>query len=390
MPSRVAVLGAGGVMGGDIVETLLDLVPGVSIVAADLDEARVRRTLEGWIDDLAGVEAVDVTDSHKTASLCADADVVVNAVGPCYELGEPVLQAAIEAGTDLVDLCDDYDATRELLDTYDEPARRAGVTAVLGMGASPGVSNVLARRAIDRLDVVDRVLIGVTRSIGAEAGAAIPYHLLHSWLGDVPVHHDGVRVDGQGLRTGAEVLEFPRPFGKVPVYHFGHPETITLPEVIDSPAVSVSCKGNFLPEAFRESLLSMEDLGLTAEHELTVDGHQLRPLDVAAAHLEYVGMQALSEAEPPPSGGAIVVEVAGEEAGTDTTYRASGTATMREATSWSAALGATFLLEGDIDRPGVWAPEAVVPPDRFVRTLLDETGFDLWEGQMTLTTREDG
>lgn len=378
---HVVVLGGAGVMGSYVVEHLAAAGEASRIVAADADAERAAeiRPDDGAVEPAA----VDVTDHDGLVDLLADADVAVNCVGPFYEFAPGVVEAAIDAGTDLVDICDDYDVTETLLDEFDADAATAGVTVVVGCGASPGMTNVLARRGADRLDSVEEVRIRVTRGAGAEAGAAIPYHVFHSWLGAIPTYEGGERGTASALQDGEEVTTFPDPFGQVPTYHFGHPETVTLPRVLD--ADTVTTKGNLLPGLVRETLLDFQSLGLVDETPLDVQGTEIRPLDFAAAHLERLGdMLAAAGGDDVPVGGAVVVEVVGTADGRPTTHRYEGTATMREATGAAAAVGTTLVADGRIDAPGVNPPEACVPPEAFIDRLLAEPEFELWEG----TTRK--
>ncbi|MFN3591658.1 MAG: hypothetical protein ACK4TG_05680, partial [Thermaurantiacus sp.] len=66
------------------------------------------------------------------------------------------VRAAIEAGVPYVSLCDDYDAAQAVLE-LDLLAKEKGVTVITGLGWTPGLSNVLARRAADQLDEVDEI-----------------------------------------------------------------------------------------------------------------------------------------------------------------------------------------------------------------------------------------
>lgn len=372
----VVVLGGAGAMGSYSVEWLAEATGIDRLVAADANPDGASAVAEL---PSAGFEPVDVTDHAALVALLEDFDVAVNCVGPFYRFAQPVVDGAIEAGTSLVDICDDYDVTEALLADHDAAARDAGVTVLLGMGASPGITNVLARRGADRLDDVDRIDVRVTRGAGEATGPAIPYHVFNSWLGGVPTYRDGGSDTVQALRDGAEVTTFPEPFGPVTTYHFGHPETVTLPRTIEG-VDNVSCKGALLPEAVREALLGFQELGLTDTTPLSIDGHDVRPLDVAAAQLERLSGLVGAGADDVPEGGAVVVEVTGVRDGRDRVERFAGTARMREATGAAAAMGATLVGDGTIDAPGVQPPEACVPVDTFVDAMLDEPGFSLWEG----------
>lgn len=375
---QAVVLGGAGVMGSFVVEHLAHSGSFDLVVAADADDENAE-TIESLHSDVV-FRPVDITNQETLEATLDGADIAINCVGPFYRFAEPVLEAAIEVGVDLVDICDDYDVTERLIDAYHDQAVSAGITTVVGMGASPGITNVLARKGADRLSSVDTIRIFVTRGAGEAAGSAIPYHVFHSWLGQVPTFRAREFGTAQALQDGEEVATFPEPFGDVPVYYFGHPETLTLSRFVDGVS-EVSCKGTLLPDMFRETLLAIESLGLTDDTPIELDGRAVRPVDFSASYLETLGDRfGDALAASTPTGGAIVVEIAGDRDGRPTMHRFAGTARMREATGAAASVGAQLVVGGLVDGPGVRPPEACVPPDPFIEQLLAEPGFDLWEG----------
>ena len=48
--------------------------------------------------------------------------------------------------------------TRRLMNMHDQVSA-AGITAILGMGGSPGITNVLARAAVDKLQRVESIRV---------------------------------------------------------------------------------------------------------------------------------------------------------------------------------------------------------------------------------------
>jgi len=74
----------------------------------------------------------------------------------------------------------------------DEKAKRAGVSALIGMGSSPGVANVLVRFCTDSLlDQVESVDIYHAHGGEKIEGAAVVKHRIHSMKMDIPVFLDG-------------------------------------------------------------------------------------------------------------------------------------------------------------------------------------------------------
>lgn len=378
---KVVILGGAGVEGSYAVECLSEMETFSEVIIADAAETRAKELSEGR--EKVEYKKVDATDKGSLSNVLDGADVAVNCIGPFYEFAPLVLEASIDVGVDIVDICDDYDITRKLIEEYNKDAEKAGVTCIIGLGSSPGLTNIVARLASDQLTKVEDINIYVTRGLGEESGGAIPYHMFHSWLGKVPVYKDGGYKRVQGLVDGKEYVNFPEPFGQTPVYYFGHPETITLPRYIGG-VENVACRGIFFPKEFRDALLQVKSLGFLSEEPIKIEGRKITPLDFSAHYLDSLGERIKKESGDVPTGGAIMVEVSGEENGKPKTYRYEGTALMKEGTATPVSIGAQMLAKGGVDSPGVKGPEACIEPEEFIKRIQGEEGLgDIW-----LTVRE--
>ena len=144
---RVVVLGAGGGMGAAVARHLAALDEIDELVLADLGHDASHATVSTILEATGSVSSTtcDILDSASIHQLLDPADMVVNCSGPFFRLGIPALSAAIATTTHYLDICDDPDPTVEML-ALDSAAKHAGVSAVIGMGASPGLSNLLAVR----------------------------------------------------------------------------------------------------------------------------------------------------------------------------------------------------------------------------------------------------
>ena len=105
----------------------------------------------------------------------------------------------IDAGIDYVDVWDDVSVVDEIF-SKDKAAKDAGITAVIGLGFSPGVTNLMAALAVSQmLDETDAVDIYHTHGGEPEEGAGVIGHRFHCMSVDCP-HVPGRRVeDGQVL-----------------------------------------------------------------------------------------------------------------------------------------------------------------------------------------------
>lgn len=199
------------------------------LVVADLDGTAAAAAAASYGAKARGA-AVDVRDPAALARLFAGASAVLNTVGPFFRLGPPVLRAAIAAGVHYLDINDDWESTEAML-AMDTDARAAGVTAVIGMGASPGISNLLACMALGELDEVDEVIAGfdldaaMPETRGAKPAAAT-LHGLHQLTGTIRVFEDGRFTDARPMRR----VEFDYPgLGPRVGWTMGHPEAVTFP-----------------------------------------------------------------------------------------------------------------------------------------------------------------
>jgi lysine 6-dehydrogenase len=243
---RVVVVGGAGAMGAVAVTELAAYPEITELVIADRNERaahevadRARQRAHTGLR----VEPVrlDLDQPEDLKLLLDGAHVCVNTAGPFYRYGTVVLQAAIEAGTNYADICDDWEPTEEMLSLTDQ-ARAAGVTAIVGMGASPGALNLLAALATARLDTVDQLHVAwpIDVPVGENAEAdpdeslvdahgepsAAAVHWMQQISGTIRVFKDGRFEDLEPLQP--VTLDYPG-FGTGTAYTVGHPEPITLP-----------------------------------------------------------------------------------------------------------------------------------------------------------------
>ena len=378
---KAVVFGGAGIEGSWAVHCLAQTDVINEIVVADIDKTRGEQIQQ--TDEKIHFQYVDVKEKTSIFRALDDADVAVNCVGPFYKYAEPIMQAVINKGVNYVDICDDYDTTQILLDEYHRRAKEAGNTCIVGLGASPGLTNIMAKYGSEQLDRTNDISVFVTRGLTEEAGGAIPYHMMHCWLGEVPVFKNGQFTKARGLIDGQEIVTFPEPFGQGSVYYFGHPETVTLPRYIFG-LQNACCKGTFFPDQFRQLLLQVESLGLISEEPVMVNGVEVSPVDFLASFLPTLGKRVATSGLNIPKGGAVMVRVQGEKNGEPRTLFYEGSANMKQGTATPAAIGAEMLARGEIETPGVYAPEGCIPAKEFLNRIRGRDGF----GDVYLSVKE--
>jgi saccharopine dehydrogenase (NAD+, L-lysine-forming) len=364
---RVVVLGGGGGIGRVAAATLATTDDASEIVVADLDLVAANRTVADIDDPRARAAEVDVSAPASLASLLDGAALVVNCVGPFYRFGAPVLEAAIAAGVDHLDVCDDLDATRALL-ALDDRAKAAGVRSLVGMGNSPGLANVFVKLCDEWfLDEVHEVEIMHIHGGEPDEGPAVLKHRIHAMTSDVPLFVDGEMVAVRMLEDSGAAFVHDEDFtnvGTYPVFPYPHPETITLPESF--PTVrKASNLGVVFPLSYFEMTQALVRAGMAAEDMVSVGGTEVAPIDVMVALLRRERPRLLAEAGISGPAGCLRVVVGGVKDGEAHTYVCSlhsSTEGAGEGTGIPAGLAAVLALRGQLDGgPGVHAPEAIVP-----------------------------
>lgn len=289
--------------------------------------------------------------------LIAGAALTVNLAGPYYRTGTAVLEACVDAGCDYLDICDDADATLAML-AMDEAVRAAGVRALVGMGSSPGVTNVLVRAARDWLGDADEVALAWVVDAADVNDAA----LQHFWHSFAPIDPDGRRQpvpawDELRLRT----VDFPAPLGEQMVIELSHPEPITIPRFLE--IETVRNFGSIVPQDSLVVNWSLARLGAaTAEERLAVDGSEV-PVPALALDLykRYLATRDPTEY----LGGGLVVDVWSGEEGVR--FASADKLSMEESTGVPAAAGTLLMLDGGPEEAGVFAPECLDPAEFFPR-----------------------
>lgn len=324
--------------------------------------------------------AVDVLNHDALVRLMRGHDVVCNLAGPNFQNAVAIARAAIGARVSLVDVSDDWAATLELLDLHAE-AERAGITVVVGLGASPGITNVLARYGADKLDRVEEVRTSWIMRASDMGGIALSKHLLYSNAHRAFVFEEGAMREVRPFVDGKEIIEYPV-LGPVEVMHIGHPEPFTLSRYIEGVRYADD-KATFLPVEVNDMIV---ELGRVARsgHPVMVDGQAVDPMAFAAGYLH----QTCARMTGIPQTGALRTEVRGELAGRPVrlVYAAAGRITI--GTGIPVSIGAMLLAIGKINRRGVWPPEACIEPEWFL-SAIDQRHLGEIEERVLDWERED-
>jgi lysine 6-dehydrogenase len=396
---RAVVVGGAGAMGRWTIRDLTESAGVDEVVVADLDGGRAREAA-GWAAARAGSNgtarvrglALDAGDGDALRRAFEPVDVVCNCAVHATNL--PVMAACADTCTAYVDLGGLFHTTRRQLALH-ERFVAAGTTAVVGMGGSPGTTNVMAVLAARELASVDavEVRLGIADFAPSAAPLPVPYAiqtLLDEFSVPAMAFRDGAFVEVPAM-SEQEELDFPAPVGRVRVGHTLHSEVATLPlHFADRGVRAVSFKVGF-PADFMDRMALLVGLGLAGSDPVDLAGGRVVPRELLVDRIQRAAARPGPEAAPDDAE-ALWVRVRGREAGRSgepalaPTRSPKGTVevlaecVVRPHPTWQAGAGqldtgvppsvvAQFLGHKLIDEPGVFAPEDAVPPEPYFTEL---------------------
>jgi len=383
---KVIALGGAGEMGQWAARTVLNDPRVSELVVADMN-GQTAAAVAAQLGPRATSAAIDVRDTPALHQLLSGSAVLMNTVGPFFRFGLPILRAAIEAGCHYVDICDDWEPTLDML-ALDEAAREAGVMAVVGLGASPGLSNLAAVKAAAALDKVHRVytawsLDGAAVGVGADASparqrrgpSAATVHGVHQMTGTIRARTRGRDADLKPLQP--LIIDFPG-LGRRHVWTIGHPEAVTLPMHWGAglqECANVMFAG-WSSIAALKVLMAAVDRGWLSAHRSAQWLERLAALSPPALPVPWAASSHRpDQGDLPPLFALAIGEHAGQPASAAVAFTSGPQGGMGAVTGIPLALGVSLLLDRlggnhSAPRPGVFSPEGFFKPDDLFTKLL--------------------
>ena len=250
-------------------------------------------------------------------------------------------------------------------------AQAAGITAIVGLGASPGITSMLAARARAELDRTDELVAGW--NIEEDAGgddrlsySAATVHWMQQCSGTILECDQGKLVEHQPLLDVA--LEYPGRGTRI-VYTVGHPEPVSFhysfPDLPRSFCVMVmpgAWIGNFRSLANRidRGQLSLEEAAqVLAESSSQDDPDDTLPADSPRLPLFFALATGLKDGRP----ARVATSIKSIPPG------------MANATGIPLALGTRLVLQGRVASKGVIAPEIAFKSEEFFQLLAPYCTF---------------
>ena len=289
---RVLVVGAGGV-GSAVARTVARRDLFERVVVADYDVGRAQRAIAGGGDRFAAVQ-LDASDEQAIAELIRTerCDAVLNAVDPRFVM--PVFRAAFTAGVTYLDMAMSL-SRPHASDPYRQPGvklgdeqfalagewERRGLLALCGIGVEPGLSDVFARYAADRLFAsIDEIGVRDGANLVVEGYEFAPtfsiWTTIEECLNPPVVWERGRQWYTTEPFSEPEIFSFPAGIGPVECVNVEHEEVLLIPRWIDAGRVTFKYG---LGEEFIGVLKTLHKLGLDSTAPVQVGAAAVSPRD---------------------------------------------------------------------------------------------------------------
>ncbi len=364
---KTLVLGGAGAVCSETTRDLAQTSDFDEIVVADYNLEAANQLHAEIGDPRLKAAFFNADDYDSMLELFPGYDVVINGLPWKYDLA--VTKACVEAGVNGLDVSTE----REQWD-YDATAKEKGIVFIPGVGATPGITNAMARRAADQMDTVDDIQIyfAAFRCPAPAPGLLITFLWEFHPKTEGRVYYENGEYHWVGPFKGLKRITFPGEIGEQEVCYIPHPETRTMPKSLGARKVSVP--GCFPPHAMRLAKAMLES-GLYSEEPITVMGVETNALEM----MHEILLTLPETKETPLWAYGLVVEVYGEKDGKDLKIKLwsehppmakwGGKAAYYKNIAIPLSIGAQMIVRGDVAVRGVVPPETAIDPISFFDEL---------------------
>jgi len=397
--SKVVILGGAGQVGEAALRDLIETSDVREIVIADVDLKAAQRLVDKVKCGYVSAKKGDIFDRQETVRLLKGADVVINCTP--FMFSHHVIKLALEAKAHYIDFNGDFIKQKELHDEF----QKNDLTAVTNMGECPGIIDLMAMYAVDKLDSVENI---EAISVGKDFTKGMPpYYFTWSPEGQIismgapavvwkrrkgkaerrlpapkslfdAFEADFEWEDGEIIHVSTrekKIVQFPEPIGETEVSQVIHIEQATFPMYFkDKGLQNVSFWENI-----DWKTVFLYEMGFGSDQPLNVKGAKVAPIDFIAALIRKNNMVGYPETVTPDYYDADKIIATGKKDGKDTTiimdaifpsnkkWKTSGQANP---VGISGSITAQMILKGKIKKRGVFVTgETGIKPEPFFNEL---------------------
>ncbi len=377
---KFTIIGAAGKNAPGAIRDLTDSPEVSKIVLADLERNKevLKDRLSNWGNGKAEMAFIDFK-KLDTLRKAVQGSVVV---GNCsiFTFNLDVMEACLLEGAHYVDMGGFFHNSRkQLAPSLSARWEEKGLTAIVGMGSAPGITNVLARYGADLLDTVESIHLrdGIANFAIAQMILPVPYALetlIDEFAVTAYVFEDGDWKEVAPL-SGGELIDFPPPVGPQMAYNTLHTEVATVPVSFRSKGIKNMSFKLALPKILEDKLRFLVAMGLASKNPIQVGEKAVVPRDFL-----YELVDRLPKPQPvkPDDHKALRADVKGTKDGRKMEiqveamchpYERWGMATGPHSVGGPVGITCRLIGKGVITKRGSFPAEACIPPQSFFEEL---------------------
>ncbi len=362
---NILIFGA-GMMGKAIAYDLSHYSDFDAITIVDRDAKAVAMIDQFISDPRIKPLNIDVTKTEKIKKILMDHNIAVSALP--YMFNYRLAKISIMTKTHFLDLGGNNDIVKKEI-ALSKKAENKNVIVIPDCGLAPGLTSVITRDIVEKMEYVDYVKIrvgGLPLYPKPPLNYQIvfsPYGLINEYVEDAIVLDHG-RILRKKSLTELETIRFSRPFGKMEAF-LTSGGCSTLPYIYKDKIGYLDYKTIRYP-GHCEKFKLLVDLGLTKKEKINIKGKPIAPMDFLAKIL----LENLPRNEPD----VVLLKVLGEGVLNGEKHKVeytmidyydekNKTTAMMRTTGYPTSIIAQMIEKEDIVDRGVLTPEKVVPPD---------------------------
>ena len=378
---KTLVLGASGQIGAYGVQDLVQYAK-AEVIASSRKLDNVKRAMTDLkLSNKVQMLELDASNTEGVSKVikAERVDTVMNCAW--YQTNLAVMDACLKGGAHYTDLGGFFDTCLKQLE-HDKDWKNAGINATIGLGSTPGLTNVAGAAGFAKLDTVDTINIyctwGNTLSVKEPGWPGYSIRTVLDEFTQEPVMWlDGKHVK-QPVLSGETTVTMQEPIGKVVAYYVKHSEPATLGRYVGKGCRNVTFRIGF-PSTDFATFKTLRSLGFADTEGIQFGDAKVSPLDYLTAM--YQRAIAKGRHESPPREeyeyDAFKIDVFGTSKGAPATVNydiitwndpEKGIPSSRD-TSVPPAVVSHWQSTGKIKPPGVFPPEATIDPEGFFKEM---------------------
>src|SRR4030065_617944 len=280
----VLVLGASGQIGAYTVHELIEFCGEKDVIASSRRMSNVKKAMDDLkLTKKVKLMEIDATETSKVLETIKKEKVesVVNCAW--YQTNLGVMDACLKGGATYTDLGGFFDTCLKQLD-LNKRWKDAGVNATIGLGSTPGMTNVAGAAGATRWDTVDSIDIGCAWGNTLQVKeAGWPGYSIRTVLDEFTqesVQWINGKYEKQKILGGETDVQMPEPIGKIKAYYIKHSEPATMGKYLKAKNVTFRIG---VPAMGMNTFLTLRALGFADEKPIEIGGGKVSPLDYLTA-----------------------------------------------------------------------------------------------------------